>query len=493
MHTEHNHEDKNLYCQTCRKPTFSESLKTDHKGHSVHNIAKLSKDLLENRATVIQDLNEEYGIKRNKCNRRIKDVKHRNETLFSRNINGLESKRQTLHKIVDEMIDQAEQECRSQNAQLSEGIREVESLHCCLDKDVEFQSMLYTFQETPMTGLDIIEYYEKVRSKLESVEIEIDLDKYCDRLVFRKGKVDKKEIQQMIGDVAEVKNIPRVVEEFSSFLYIKSPVYAICPISNDKAWIAYKDSREVRLLNKHGGLEDFVLSTASHPSFFMVDDRSFICVDYSRGFLLRKDHKHCYIDAQIIKRFPIGPVDVGKALNGNILVALVDELSYYRSSNSQRRVEMVTNKGEKLHTYEFDENRKTPVFTIPIKPIQNFNSNVCVVNQYMEAENKIRGNICVFHQDGMLKFIYSGKGAEFNPQDICCDSLCNIICVNYIEDNVHIIDSDGIFLTNLLTKYICPPLPTSVALHKNSLWVGSDTGDVRVYSYQIWECIKLIK
>ena len=112
---------------------------------------------------------------------------------------------------------------------------------------------------------------------------------------------------------------------------------------------------------------------------------------------------------------------------------------------------------------------------------QNYNSDVCVINQFKDADNKLCGNICVFYEDGTLKFVYSGPNIA--PYGIFCDLLCNIICINCFDATIHVISSEGSFLRYLCTSDTRVPKPFSIALHRGVLWVGSKKGEVRVYRY----------
>ena len=185
-----------------------------------------------------------------------------------------------------------------------------------------------------------------------------------------------------------------------------------------------------------------------------------------------------------MKTAPLRPFHVGEALDGNILVSLVDELSGTRTAQSQRKVQMVTPGGQVLHTYEFGEDGSTPVLTQPVCPTQNYNSNVCIMNSYEVDNDDYRGKVFVFHEDGGQKFIYEGHNTEFNPRDICCDSLCKIICANIYDDSIHIIDSENTFLAYLLTSDTCLAGPLSLGLYSDALWVGSEHGEIAVYLYK---------
>ena len=226
-------------------------------------------------------------------------------------------------------------------------------------------------------------------------------------------------------------------------------------------------------------------------SFFVSNDDGFTTPGYRKEVVLRMD-SNCKTST-LINTSPLRRFHVGNGLYENMLVTLVDSLSYSKTQNSRRLVQMVTPRGEVIHTYEFDEDGVTPVLTIPSSPTQNFNTNVCVVNEYEVEQNIYRGSLCVFFEDGGLKFVYIGKSDKYGflPQDICCDSLCNIICINYFDDSVHVINSEGIYLKHFVSNVGlcrpsrgCLPKPSATALYKDMLWEGSHTGDVAVYRYQ---------
>ena len=99
-------------------------------------------------------------------------------------------------------------------------------------------------------------------------------------------------------------------------------------------------------------------------------------------------------------------------------------------------------------------------------------------------DDKCRGKVLVFYEDGELKFIYDGHGTGFQSFDICCDSLCNILCINNMDDTVYVIDSEGTFLTYPLTRDTCVADPVSLGLRGDALWVGSENGEVAVYRYK---------
>ena len=188
--------------------------------------------------------------------------------------------------------------------------------------------------------------------------------------------------------------------------------------------------------------------------------------------------------SELMNLSPLLPCFIGYTVSDNVLVSLVDEYSGSRTEKSQRKVKMMSPSGDVLHTYEFGDDGTSPVFTWPTRVTQNYNSDVCVLNECEVAKDNYRGNVCVFYEDGGLKFVYSGHDREFAPMGICCDSLCNIICCNCFDNSIHVISSEGVFVQYLFTRDTCVPRPTLLALHRGVLWVGSFGGEVRVYRYK---------
>ena len=121
--------------------------------------------------------------------------------------------------------------------------------------------------------------------------------------------------------------------------------------------------------------------------------------------------------------------------------------------------------------------------TFPTRLIQNYNTDVIVGNEYDGKNGTWSGNICVFFERDGLRFIYGGHGGDFYPKGIVCDSMCNIICANFLDSTIHVVSKDGKFVQYLFSCDTCIERPLSLALHKNALWIGSGTGEVRVYKY----------
>ena len=499
----HPTEENEMFCTRCKIPTCTTCLRTDHPDHEVETILKLSKKLTNKRDDFLEDLRKQFGLKQKSFTRTFNEVQCHNHNLLVDNTQSLDERRKDLQDNINELIEKDIRTCRAHNVALVKDSDEVKQKH--IENECEIQAMLCTFENTTLTGLDLIEYHENLRSRIEKMGIAGDVKLYRDGHVFSAGKVNKDELQQMVGNTKDVGKIPTTPQTLSTFSYKTHPdvddtstfptfvevfhfkyvpVYFIRPISRDKAWITYGQEKELRLMNINGQCLNSVPRETGNPSFYVTDDDCFISARKYEQVVLEIDQSGS--TTKVMDTSPLIPVAVGKALQGNILVALVDSFSDTRSTDSDRKVQMVSSAGKVLYTYEYTDDGVTPVLTSPTRPTQNFNSNVCVINNYETEDKKYKGNICVFFEDGGLKFVYIGKDTDFNPIDVCCDSLCNIICIIQLKNDycVHIIDSDGTFMKYLFTYATCIPTPKSIALYKDRLWVGSMSGLVCVYSYE---------
>ena len=473
----HEEEEMDIYCKTCKRPTCTECLSTDHQGHELDTIPKLYRKIKNKRMDLIRNMEAKVSSVRTKNRRHIRNVKCRNEMLLKQNVGNAEKKRAELHRTVDDIIDFHIHYMTEHSQNLGEEIdREVDKLQ---EDESELMKMLETFEKTTMVGLDLIEYYEKLNGKADTLRT-LDISHYGSKQVYQEGEMDRDSLDKMIGQVSKISTSANTVEMISSFQHKEKEISTICSLSDKEAWLTVPDST-FNHFNRNGYHIKSVKNEASGLSFILHAGGFLVCNRKQNNILKinMSGKSSVWMDA-----LPLEAWDIGEALNGNILISLYDKYSGTRSEQSQMIVRMVTPSGDVLHSYECGEDGITPVLTRPGRVTQNYNSDVCVMNQYEIAKGKARGNIYVFYEDGGFRFVYSGHGGEFNPFDICCDALCNIICVNGFDNTIHVVSSEGSFLKYLFTRDTCVPKPRSLALHRGVLWVGSREGEVRVYRYK---------
>ena len=477
LYGKHNDEEMDIYCITCNRPTCTKCLNTDHQGHNVDTIQKLSRKISNRPPDLLRELKKKVDPIREQNRRHLRYVKCGNEALLNENLKNVAKKRSEVHKMVDKLID-AHVDCiKSHSAKLDEEMKkEVDNFQ----KDEKtLVKMLETFEKTTMVGLDLIEYYERMKSKVDTMQI-LHVSQYCSKQIFQEGEVDRANLKKMIGKIEEIKTSMNNFQMISSFQQNTQIVHTICPISQYEAWITYSDAREFTYLRRDGRHIKSVKKNSAGLSFIARDGGFLVC-DSQKKNITKVDvlgKLSTWIDTS-----PLRARFIDEGLNGNVLVTLVDEKSGTRTERSQRRVEMLCSSGALLQSLEYGEDGSTPVLTLPCDVTQSYNSDICVVNSYEVARNEWRGNVCVFYENGGFRFSYNGHGIAFSPRGICCDLLCNILCANYLDYSIHVVSSDGYFLRYLFTHDTCIPRPITLTLHRGVLWVGSVGGEVRVYRY----------
>ena len=446
-------------------------LKTDHRDHDWDTISTISQNVRTSSRELRKDLEMKINTRRLKNERHLRSVKTRNITLLQHNLDNAEKKRSELHQTIDELINIKVDAMKEHGKNLAEEIRKGEEM---LHRDnAELDTVMEKFTKTEMSGLELIQFYEDLNARVEAHHI-LDLQYQTNTQVFEEGEVDREGIQKMIGQTKDVNECSCEVEMIASFQEEDRLAYTICPVSQTDAWIAYKYGEEFTLLRRDGchikaidkdansKLNSFILQNDAFLSC-ATDDRVILKTDISGKWSTWK------CTAPLYARF------IGEGLYGNVLLSLVGELEKEddeapgtQAKPSTRIVQMVTPSGDVVRTYGND-NDTNSVLTRPGYVAQNCNSDVCVVNWFKVEKDKTRGNICVFFEDGQLKFVYKGNGGELIPRGICCDFLCNILCVNYFDSTIHVVSSEGAFLMYLLTRDTCVPNPYTLALHRGVL------------------------
>ena len=411
----HPEEEMDLYCKICKKPTCNECLKTDHIGHDFDTIFKLYRKINNRRSDLISELETQVASKGSHNRKHLRDVKNKNEITTKTNRENIKKKRAELHQNVDALLDSHEHSLNSHSISLHEKIRENENAFERDETDV--LKMMETFKKTTMKGLDLIEYYEQLKSKVHALPT-VDVSHCCNDHVFVTSEIEHTAIQNLTGEVRAKTQKPFTVQQIHSFKHRTNVVHTICPLSAEESWITYTGAKKLELIRRDGYRFKKVKKETNTHSFILQNESFLLCYS-DQNSILKVDMTgklSKYMDVS-----PLFPRFIGYALHGNILVTLADAYTGTRTEHSQRRVQMMSPSGDILHKYEYSEDGITPVFTFPTRVVQNYNSDVCTTNRFRVREGKKCGNVCVFYEDGGLKFVYNGHGSEFLPTGLCSD------------------------------------------------------------------------
>ena len=370
----HSGEEMELYCKVCKKPICNECMKSEHMGHDFDTIAKFYRKIKNSRPELIREFERKITPKQNHNRRHLHEVKSMNKSLFEMNLDNVEKKRREMYDAVDKIINAHVDSIKSHNAGLGAEIKTEE------DKIMRDEStllrMIETFRKTTMTGLDLIEYYEDLKTKADALQTE-DLSHYRNKQLYMDGFVVIEDLAKMIGDMKEIDSSEIGTEEISCFQHKDTDIVTIYPISREKAWFTYWNAKEFTLLQQDGHHIESVPKDMGTHSFIMQNNAFLLC--NQEGTTIFKIDSSGKISVWVNVE-PLLPRFIGHTLHDTVLVSVVDDLFAPRTVESQRKVQMMSLSGKVLRTYEYGDDGTTPVFTFPGRVTQNYNSDVCVVN-----------------------------------------------------------------------------------------------------------------
>nr|XP_034332754.1 uncharacterized protein LOC117691245 [Crassostrea gigas] len=138
--------------------------------------------------------------------------------------------------------------------------------------------------------------------------------------------------------------------------------------------------------------------------------------------------------------------------------------------------------GQLTQTIQHD-NKGKELYRRPYYITKNNNGDVVVSDNNFNS-----GAVVVTESGGRHRFSYTGhpSGSGIRPAGICTDALSHILVCDSRTDTVQMLDSDGQFLSYLLTESqeMGKPWSLSYDVNTHRLWVGSSNNNkVVVYKY----------
>ena len=146
--------------------------------------------------------------------------------------------------------------------------------------------MLNTFEKTTTKGLDIIEYYEKLCSRVKDIEVP-NFSEHYDRQVYCERDINSDQLNQMVRTVKTVLSTPQITGKASkTFAYKNVKAHTIRPVSGDKAWIAYHGEKMIKLMQNDGKCITPVKKNTDDHIFFVPKEET----TSSTWILIRKSY-----------------------------------------------------------------------------------------------------------------------------------------------------------------------------------------------------------
>ncbi|CAG2227167.1 TRIM2_3 [Mytilus edulis] len=135
--------------------------------------------------------------------------------------------------------------------------------------------------------------------------------------------------------------------------------------------------------------------------------------------------------------------------------------------------------GNRLTEYENDSNNK-PLFTFAYMLTSTSKGYICIIDK---LDVDFRGRVLVIGQGGTIKGIYTGhadvntEDNPFTPLDILATPSDNILIADWKISVIHILNSDGNFISFFSAYDIGIQYPHSLALSTpGKLYIGCGSG-----------------
>ncbi|XP_062579378.1 uncharacterized protein LOC134241230 isoform X2 [Saccostrea cucullata] len=244
----------------------------------------------------------------------------------------------------------------------------------------------------------------------------------------------------------------------------------ISRVSSDWVWISDYEGNLI-LTNTTGDTLDSVTGLYQYGGYGLhtvTRDGAVIYVDSDGNIIKLSTDK---VQTTVIPyKSPWRPLCVySSPSTGDLLVGMSDVLT--------GQVNRYNNTGKHIQTIQHD-NTGLGLYNDPRYIIENRNGDVIV--------SDIDRGVVVTDSTGRHRFTYTGhpSGSQLLPRGICTDALSHILVCDRTTHTVHIIDQDGLYLTQIDTEQhgIYKPWSLSYDCDTQLLWVGSWTNNtVNIY------------
>ena len=493
---EHEHKELSFFCNTCKKFICISCGKTSHLNHEWDHIKSVAKER-RNKTPMICRVIKKYKLSKYLGRLRSSDDV---EKEWKEDLRKLEERRIVLISILNRIVDEKK---KKRDDLARKQIKEIKKLEPKL-----------SYLEKITTSLDsnIAAYsdYDVIEMEQQMLAVMGEVESYDDELAalgaaFVQGEVDEALLEKMIGkmedgnktdkdntvSVEKMKTLTGFdedgkntnkdetvsVQEMKTITELHDLILSIAPISETEAWVAKVCGDGIELLSCQNMKANFMTLEGLYD-FVILSNSDFIYITLTNRKIRRVTSTG--EDTVLVPTKPLYPRNISKTWTDDVLITLVDGKDNFKlKPYSRRLVQRMTPTGEVLRTYEFREDGTTRLFTNPRKTVENFNSDVCVINETADTSE-----LLVMHGDGRVRFSYPGQlDSEFifAPTDVTCDSKSRIIVSDADNKCLYLLSPDGTFLRYLISDMF--ERLFALSLYQGCLWVGFGDGTVKVYKY----------
>ncbi|XP_061178366.1 uncharacterized protein LOC133187007 [Saccostrea echinata] len=448
-----------VICEDCDEFICGKCVKTDHRDHDWSTIptaasqrkrallkflTKIKEEDLPRTDERIKKISKQITENKELCDTEIRKLQIHYDEVIARLLEIKENKEQNLRdnlKEKNELLNDMKSELNKKKKEITKTVKFIED------------------NKSAMSDYSLIVNHRELTQLLSDLDIDIRESKHS--LRYRKGEISDEVLNTMIGKTLDLKDIS--LTETSSFEYDEG-IFLLKAFSEDQCYVKLYQSAHTEKVNTEGETkhkyninpDDLCVTDTDDVYYIDSNNKSISCLSPSGSV------------STVISTDSLEPEGICQSVDSGLLVTLTDKESddYKLDSNSRRLVRHITVTGDVIHEYEYQEDGQTRLFTLPVRVTQNSNSDICVVNH--TSDNS--GDLVIMSPSGHVKSVYRGENLteNFDPSDVACDSLCNILVTDPNNNQIYLLSPEGKFLKFLLTKnkVICP---VSLSLHKTTL------------------------
>lgn len=473
------------YCTDCKLFICLVCARLSHVTHNWNSVRQLASHKKKNFKATLEDIRQNIIPLLKKKTETIDRMKVENKTKCKQQAKLLNERQdqiiRKLKEINEQRVRKMSQNVSSKNATLDSMKSEVE------EKIKGLISTCTSMEKSKMTDRVFIKSCSSLEDFLKNLSKHTtNISTGSFSLHFHLQNLDLRVLESLAGTVLDTDDI--TLSEISSFVFGADGINSLMTSSEVTSWLYEQNGTQLVQV----GLQGEVLNTVdlkSECDAFAIGPNNEIIATHleaqtisiiaSSGTFKRK-----------LSTTPLEPEGVSLANNDNIFVTLVDSsLEFSLNEKSRRLVRLMSISGDVLRDYEFREDGKSRMFTLPRRVIQRKNSDICV----LDFINERQGILQVLTMEGEKLSVYTGRelDQDFMPTDVISDSQDNIILTDPANNVLHLLDSEGQFLKLLTPQQDKFSIPISLSLHNETLWVGNYNGRVNVYRYKndvSWTC-----
>ncbi|XP_062573385.1 uncharacterized protein LOC134235276 [Saccostrea cucullata] len=459
-----------MICEDCDEFICAKCAKTDHREHdwnTIHTAAtqrrrslpvflkKIKEEDLPRINEKVKKIPKQMTENKELCDAEIKKLQNYVEEIMARLIKIKKHHEQTIR---DNLIEK--------NDQLIHVKSELEKKKKGIVDTVEFMEE----NISTISDYSLINNHRELRKMLSELRVHTT---NCEHSVrFTRGVFNDDFVVSLVGKTLNLDYI--TVTQTNSFEYGNASISLLEAFGEDQCYIKDTLSDYIDEINDKGEI----------INGFIIDLYDLCTIGNSNIYVTNYSNYSIDAVSTVISTDPLIPRGICQSVDGGLLVTLKGKESdnYKLESHSRRVVRHITVTGDVIHEYEYQEDGITRLFKLPIGVTQHNNSDICVVN----GTSNTTGELEIMSHSGQMKCVYRGQNLteNFDPTDVVCDSLCNILVTDLRNKQIHLLSPDGEFLKFLLTDEEVNH-PYSLSLYKSKLWVGYNEGIVNLFRYLV--------